>query len=70
MPEQLALDIGPSCKDHGCTAPVVGHSITGSGYVCRSANEREWGAALSLSRDPYYRDLGSRLLNASAAVTL
>ncbi len=30
-----------TCKNH-CPAPVVGHSITGTGQVCRACNLREW----------------------------
>lgn len=34
------------CKFKGCSHPVVGHSTTGKGWVCKGHNEQEWGEAL------------------------
>lgn len=58
---QLALPIPPACKNR-CAAPVVGHSITGRGHVCRACNEAEWGSSLAANPDPYYARLGRALL--------
>jgi hypothetical protein len=43
--EQLAL-AADCCKVKGCPRPVVGHSVTGKGKVCKGHNEADWGAAL------------------------
>lgn len=62
MSGQLELELPVACKVDGCTADVVGSSITGAGHVCRRHNEREWGEALARNRDPYYARLGQRLI--------
>lgn len=46
MTDQLAIDVPPTCKERGCTRPVVGSSTTGKGHVCKGHNEAEWGRAL------------------------
>jgi hypothetical protein len=51
----------PSCK-FGCAAPIVGHSITGEGHVCKWHNAEEWGRSLASNPESYYRRLGSQLL--------
>ncbi len=61
MPDQLMLDTA-TCKERGCTEPVVGSSTTGKGHVCRRHNEIEWGRALLRSEWHDDRDLGARLL--------
>ncbi len=61
---QLALDVA-TCKERGCTEPVVGSSTTGEGHVCRRHNEAEWGRALSRSEWRDHRELGARLLGDS-----
>lgn len=38
---QLALEIPAACKHRGCVEPVVGHSITGEGHVCKAHNVGE-----------------------------
>lgn len=59
---QLALEIAPSCKERGCLSPVVGHSVTGDGHVCKRHNEIEWGRALLRSEWSDYRALGARMV--------
>jgi hypothetical protein len=62
---QLALSDGlalESCKERGCTRPVVGSSTTGKGHVCKGHNEAEWGQALRTYDPP----LSSALIRASA----
>lgn len=53
-----------TCRHRGCPDPVVGHSITGEGHVCKQHNVKEWGRALARNREPYFRDLGLQLLAA------
>ena len=58
---QLSL-FAPACKEPGCTEPVVGSSITGTGHVCKRHNEREWGRALVRNKAGWLREMGARLL--------
>lgn len=66
--EQLVLISG--CKFAGCGEPVVGHSITDEGSVCKHHNEQEWGEALTTKRGRrrddrdgrFYRALGLQLI--------
>jgi hypothetical protein len=67
--DQMALELPVSCKEPGCTEPVVGSSITGKGHVCKVHNTREWGAALGRSRDPHYRAVGAALVADSRLVS-
>ena len=55
----MAADV---CKATSCPGPVVGSSITGEGKVCAAHNTEEWGRALAVNLDPYYRKLGRQLL--------
>jgi hypothetical protein len=64
--DQLTLDTA-TCKVRGCTAPIVGQSITGKGYVCKRHNEAEWGRALMQNPDSYYGRLGQALRRDSEA---
>lgn len=61
MSEQLSLAVA-SCKRRGCADPVVGHSITGEGHVCKRHNVEEWGRSLARNRAAWLRELGLRLL--------
>jgi hypothetical protein len=57
----LEMELAHACKVRGCDAAVVGSSITGKGHVCKQHNVAEWGASLSHSREPHYRELGRSL---------
>ncbi len=59
--EQLALD-ADCCKFRDCPRPVIGHSTTWKGKVCKGHNEQEWGENLC-QHDPA---LSRRLLADSA----
>lgn len=50
------------CKSRGCPEPVVGHSVTGSGKVCKRHNEQEWSKALR----SYWPEISARLARAAA----
>jgi hypothetical protein len=65
-PDQIALEITPSCKERGCSEPVRGSSITGQGHVCTRHNEIEWGRALLRKPEPYYKRMGLELLGVDA----
>jgi hypothetical protein len=66
--EPLGGKIGmPGCKETGCTARVVGSSITGTGHVCARHNEIEWSRALAANGDGYYHQLGRDLLRDAGA---
>lgn len=62
MSDQLALNT-TACKVRGCMEPVVGHSVKGTGHVCKRHNEREWGERLCRCQEEHYRALGRRLLD-------
>jgi hypothetical protein len=62
---QLALSGTDCCKEKGCPRPVVGHSTTWEGMVCKGHNEAEWGRSLR-TYDPRL----SRALLAASSRTL
>lgn len=45
------------CKFRGCKEPVIGHSTTWKGKVCKGHNELEWGRALKTYDPPLSRGL-------------
>lgn len=61
---QLILVAG--CHVHACGRPVVGHSITGDGHVCREHNEMEWRRALTRTINPVWVRALGELLPATA----
>lgn len=46
-----------TCRFTECPRPVVGHSTTGKGMVCKGHNEEEWGRALRTYDPPLSRRL-------------